>query len=60
MLFFVLCPCCDSCVEVSSEAIDFECQPVLNLIVCDVCDAAFDYGDQDIQTVAEQPAQFVA
>ena len=60
MLFFVLCPCCASCVEVSSDAIDFECQPILNLIVCEVCDTVIDYSDKDIQSVEDQPAESVA
>lgn len=37
---YVTCPCCDSQVEVIS------CRSV---IVCNLCDASFDYGPKDVQ-----------
>ena len=58
--FFVFCPCCESCVEVPSDSIGPECEHLWNVIVCEMCDAAFDYKDEDIQTMDDHPAEFVA
>ncbi|MBC7854042.1 MAG: hypothetical protein IAF94_11440 [Pirellulaceae bacterium] len=55
-MFYVLCPCCGARVEVPSEAIGPGRRRLWNVIVCDTCDASFDYDDEDIQTEDEQPA----
>ena len=59
-MFFVLCPCCESRVEVPSDATDPQREQLWNVIVCETCDAAFDYDDDDVQPVDDQPAEFVA
>lgn len=37
-----------------------ERQHNLNVIVCETCDAAFDYDDENILNLDDQPAEFVA
>jgi hypothetical protein len=59
-MFYVPCPCCESSVEVPSDSVGSERQHLWNVIVCDVCDAAFDYDDGNIHNVDDQPAEFVA
>lgn len=48
MLFFVLCPCCESRVDVPAGAVGSRRGDPWNVVLCDVCDAAFDYDDGDI------------
>ncbi|MBC7855286.1 MAG: hypothetical protein IAF94_17800 [Pirellulaceae bacterium] len=57
---FVLCPCCGSRVEVPSDAIGRDRRRLWDVIVCDTCDASFDYDDEDIQIVDDQPADSLA
>lgn len=48
MLFYVLCPCCESRVDVPALAVDPMRTAPWNVVLCDVCDAAFDYDDEGI------------
>lgn len=49
MLFYVLCPCCESRVDVPDQAVGPNRTQPWNVVLCDVCDAAFDYDDEDVQ-----------
>lgn len=56
-MFFVLCPFCGSRMEVPSDSVGTERQHLWNVVVCESCDASFDYDDEDIQTADDHPAE---
>ncbi|TXT36045.1 MAG: hypothetical protein FD138_1117 [Planctomycetota bacterium] len=47
-MFFILCPCCQSPVEVASDGRDFNPHTPHNVIVWDVCESAFDRNEQSV------------
>lgn len=54
-MFFVRCPCCQSPVEIPASAVGPERDDLYNVVVCDVCDAAFDFDDDEVQEKADEP-----
>jgi hypothetical protein len=53
-MFYVVCPCCDSRVEVPTDSVGESRTDLFNVIVCDLCDASFDYDEDDISEQDER------
>jgi hypothetical protein len=47
-MFFVLCPCCESQVEVLPSAFGADRTRLSTVVVCELCDTAFDCDDDAV------------
>lgn len=47
-MFYVICPCCQSQVEIPDDAVGPDRSDPWNVAHCDECGNAFDYDDEDV------------
>jgi hypothetical protein len=47
-MFYVICPYCQSHVEIPANAVGPNRTDPWNVVGCDDCDITFDYDDEDV------------
>ncbi len=52
-MFYVICPTCEARVEIPADAVGPDRTDPWNVVLCDECDASFDFDDEDVMTEAE-------
>ena len=53
-MFYVICPTCETRIEVPADAVGADRTDPWNVVRCDECDASFDCDDEDVSS-DEQP-----
>ncbi len=54
-MYFVQCPLCGAVVEIPADAVGRERSDPWNVTGCDECNLAFDYEDEEVQRVDNDP-----